>query len=120
MPLPRNRAGRQRPYGVKNERDRQGKPCAKTVRGISAGLHHLSTSACSAMDGKDVIRETSLRGAACRSIILSARDQEAESGRLSKRAPTITRTKPFGTQELMARIIVALRHANRREQLGRK
>ncbi len=69
------------------------------------------------MDGKDVIRRTR-EWSRVPVIILSARDQEAEKVAALELGADDYLTKPFGTQELMARIKVALRHANRREQLA--
>ena len=68
------------------------------------------------MDGKDIIRQTR-EWSRVPVIILSARDQEAEKVAALELGADDYLTKPFGTQELMARIKVALRHANRREQL---
>ena len=68
------------------------------------------------MDGKEIIRQTR-EWSRVPVIILSARDQEAEKVAALELGADDYLTKPFGTQELMARIKVALRHANRREQL---
>jgi two-component system KDP operon response regulator KdpE len=48
--------------------------------------------------------------------VLSARDQEREKVEALELGADDYLTKPFGTQELLARIKVALRHASRREQ----
>jgi two-component system KDP operon response regulator KdpE len=69
------------------------------------------------IDGKEIIRETR-KWSHMPIIILSARDQEAEKVAALELGADDYLTKPFGTQELMARIKVALRHANRREQLA--
>ena len=68
------------------------------------------------MDGKEIIRQTR-EWSRVPIIILSARDQEAEKVAALELGADDYLTKPFGTQELMARIKVALRHANRRERL---
>src|ERR1700722_14164648 len=66
------------------------------------------------MDGKDVIRE--LRGwSRMPVLVLSARDQEAEKVAALEAGADDYLTKPFGTQELLARVKVALRHAARRD-----
>jgi two-component system KDP operon response regulator KdpE len=66
------------------------------------------------MDGKDVIR--ALRGwSRMPVLVLSARDQEAEKVAALEAGADDYLTKPFGTQELLARVKVALRHAARRD-----
>lgn len=68
------------------------------------------------MDGKEVIR--SLREwSRVPIIVLSARDQEEEKVAALEWGADDYLTKPFGMAELLARIGVALRHANRREAL---
>jgi len=68
------------------------------------------------MDGKAVIRD--LRSwSKLPIIVLSARDQEAEKVEALEAGADDYLTKPFGLQELLARIKVALRHSSRREQM---
>lgn len=68
------------------------------------------------MDGKTVIK--SLREwSNVPIIILSARDQEAEKVAALESGADDYVTKPFGMSELLARIKVALRHADRKERL---
>lgn len=69
------------------------------------------------MDGKEIIRRTR-EWSQMPIIILSARDQEAEKVAALELGADDYLTKPFGTQELLARIKVALRHASRREHLS--
>ena len=69
------------------------------------------------MDGKHVIR--ALREwSRLPVIVLSARDQEAEKVAALELGADDYLTKPFGMNELLARIGVALRHASRREALS--
>jgi two-component system KDP operon response regulator KdpE len=66
------------------------------------------------IDGKEVIR--SLRDwSRLPIIVLSARDQEEEKVTALDLGADDYLTKPFSTPELLARIKVALRHAQRRE-----
>lgn len=67
------------------------------------------------IDGKDVIRRLR-EWSRVPIIVLSARDQEREKVEALELGADDYLTKPFGTQELLARIKVALRHASRREQ----
>ena len=67
------------------------------------------------IDGKDVIRKLR-EWSRVPIIVLSARDQEREKVEALELGADDYLTKPFGTQELLARIKVALRHASRREQ----
>ena len=67
------------------------------------------------MDGKEIIAKTR-EWSRVPIIILSARHQEEEKVAALETGADDYLTKPFGTQELMARIRVALRHASRREQ----
>lgn len=68
------------------------------------------------MDGKDIIRK--LRDwSRLPVIVLSARDQEAEKVEALESGADDYLTKPFGIQELAARIKVALRHHSRREKM---
>ncbi len=68
------------------------------------------------MDGKALLRE--LRSwSRLPVIVLSARDQEAEKVEALEAGADDYLTKPFGLQELLARIKVALRHSSRREQM---
>lgn len=68
------------------------------------------------MDGKDIIRK--LRDwSRLPVIVLSARDQEAEKVEALESGADDYLTKPFGIQELAARIKVALRHNSRREKM---
>jgi len=69
------------------------------------------------MDGKDIIRK--LRDwSRLPIIVLSARDQEAEKVEALETGADDYLTKPFGIQELIARIKVALRHHSRREKMA--
>lgn len=67
------------------------------------------------IDGKEVIRKLR-EWSRVPIIVLSARDQEQEKVEALELGADDYLTKPFGTQELLARIKVALRHASRREQ----
>lgn len=67
------------------------------------------------IDGKEVIRKLR-EWSRVPVIVLSARDQEREKVEALELGADDYLTKPFGTQELLARIKVALRHASRREQ----
>lgn len=67
------------------------------------------------IDGKEVIRKLR-EWNRVPVIVLSARDQEREKVEALELGADDYLTKPFGTQELLARIKVALRHASRREQ----
>lgn len=69
------------------------------------------------MDGKELVRQTR-EWSRVPVIILSARDQEAEKVAALELGADDYLTKPFGMQELLARIKVALRHASRREHLS--
>ncbi|MDE1153435.1 MAG: response regulator transcription factor [Micavibrio sp.] len=68
------------------------------------------------MDGKEVIRRMR-EWSRMPIIVLSARDQEAEKVEALETGADDYLTKPFGIQELVARIKVALRHHSRREQM---
>jgi two-component system KDP operon response regulator KdpE len=67
------------------------------------------------IDGKEVIRKIR-EWSRVPVIVLSARDQEREKVEALELGADDYLTKPFGTQELLARIKVALRHASKREQ----
>lgn len=67
------------------------------------------------IDGKEVIRKLR-EWSRVPIIVLSARDQEQEKVEALELGADDYLTKPFGTQELLARIKVALRHASWREQ----
>ncbi|MEZ0226381.1 MAG: response regulator [Alphaproteobacteria bacterium] len=69
------------------------------------------------LDGKELVRQTR-EWSRVPIIILSARDQEAEKVAALELGADDYLTKPFGMQELLARIKVALRHASRREHLS--
>jgi two-component system KDP operon response regulator KdpE len=69
------------------------------------------------MDGKELIKRMR-EWSRVPVIILSARDQEAEKVAALEMGADDYLTKPFGMQELLARIKVALRHASRREHLS--
>ena len=64
------------------------------------------------MDGKDVIR-TVREWSQLPIIVLSARDREQEKIAALEAGADDYLTKPFGTGELLARMKVALRHAQR-------
>jgi two-component system, OmpR family, KDP operon response regulator KdpE len=65
------------------------------------------------MDGTEVIRQ--IRGwARMPTIVLSARDQEPVKVAALNLGADDYATKPFGMEELLARMRTALRHANRR------
>jgi two-component system KDP operon response regulator KdpE len=63
-------------------------------------------------DGLDVIREIR-QWSACPIVVLSARDQEAMKVQALDLGADDYLTKPFGVQELLARIRTALRHGLR-------
>ena len=67
------------------------------------------------IDGKEVIRKLR-EWSRVPIIVLSARDQEQEKVEALELGADDYLTKPFGTQEMLARIKVALRHASWREQ----
>lgn len=70
------------------------------------------------MDGKEVIR--SLREwSSVPIIVLSARDDESEKVAALDMGADDYLSKPFGTGELLARVKVALRHANRQTEIAR-
>jgi two-component system, OmpR family, KDP operon response regulator KdpE len=69
------------------------------------------------IDGQDVLRRLRewMRSPV---IVLSARDQEKQKVAALDAGADDYLTKPFGTGELLARVRVALRHANRRADEG--
>lgn len=67
------------------------------------------------MDGAEVIKAVRA-WSALPIIVLSARSQEGQKVAALDQGADDYLTKPFGIDELMARIRVALRHANRKEQ----
>jgi len=66
------------------------------------------------MDGTDIIREIR-EWSTLPIIVLSAREQERSKVEALELGADDYLTKPFGTEELMARVNVALRHAKQRQ-----